>query len=506
MSAVQSCPPIPPATSISKRLFVSTGRVSIFQGVGLALGFGLQALISRSCGPSAVGVYTLFTTWLVILSVVTVPGLESCLVYFLPRLEGKAEAQRLVVRTCLLITGTSSLICSGALIAAGNRPTQWIGLPSTARIAFAVSLVFFSIGKLLDAVFLGEKDAPLTGYYNVVRLVLRILLCLPLLFHPAAAWQILFFAIAAESAVTVALRYINIQRRYGKLIAFSAPKTTSTPLTAARVVRTSLPLLGINVIDSVSPFLDKAILGMMVPLATIGVYRISECVSSLNSLFVAPFVAFWPYISSLSARRQLDELGVAYKNITLAIIALMLPFSLALFELSGFALSLFGPSFAAQGTPVFLVLAVGAIVDAIAGPAGAVLRLTDHYRLSLLINTVLIVIYSAAAVLLSRRFGIMGVAVARSATMIIGNVINVGANRLLLKVFPYTLKHLALLGCGVGILVFRLGLTSRDCGLGTHFAIASSEVIAFACCAFFILRSQIRQVPNFLRTFASAQG
>lgn len=496
----------PASTGISKRLFHLTGRVALYQGIGLALTFGLQTLISRSCGPSGVGAYTIFISWLAILSVVTVPGMESCVVYFLPRLEKEPDLQRLVVRICLLITGVLSLVCGALLIGAGRWPMEWIGLPPGARIAFAFALVFFSIGKLLDAVFLGRKDAPLIGFYNIVRLGLRVILCLPLLVYPHAAWKILFSAVAVEGGVTAVLRYLRIQKRYDNLIVLGAENVRDHSVSTKTIIHTSFPMLGISLIDTLSPFLDKAILSLMVPIGLVGIYRISDYVGSLNSLFVAPFVAFWPFISSLTAERQLDKLGAAYKNITLAIIALMLPFSLALFELSGFVLSLFGPAFASQGSAVFYILAVGAMFDAIAGPAGAVLRLTDHFRLSLLINLILLLVYCAATVLLTRQYGIIGAAVARTATLILGNAINIVANHKLLHIFPYTKKHAALLACGASIVAIRLCFLSHHFGLTMHFAIAFAEVLTFSGCTLIILRKQLQQVADFLKTFVSARG
>lgn len=324
--------------------------------------------------------------------------------------------------------------------------------------------------------------------------------------YPHAAWEILFSAVAIESGLTVAMRYFRIQKRYSNLISFRTEKDAERTITPKAIVRTSLPMLGINLIDTLSPFLDKAILGVLVPLALLGVYRISEYVASLNTLFVAPFIAFWPFISTLSASRRLEELGSAYKNVTLAIITLMFPFSLVLIELSGLALSLFGPSFAAQGTSVLLVLAAGTMVDAIAGPAGAVLRLADHYRLSLLINVLLLIVYCTATVFLARKYGLMGAAVARSATLILGNATYVIANRTFLRIFPYTLKHGALIGCGASILTIRFFLLAYHLALPVHILIAFAEVLAFSLCAWFILRNQLKQLPSYFKSVISAEG
>ena len=83
---------------------------------------------------------------------------------------------------------------------------------------------------------------------------------------------------------------------------------------------TALPMFGISIVDSLYPFLDKAILGAMLPLECVAIYRVAESVASLNSVFVSPFIAFWPYISKLYSEERLDELRDAYRSINLIIV------------------------------------------------------------------------------------------------------------------------------------------------------------------------------------------
>ena len=181
-------------------------------------------------------------------------------------------------------------------------------------------------------------------------------------------------------------------------------------------------MFGISITDGLYPFLDKAILGTMLPLEAVGIYRVADSVASLNSAFVSPFVAFWPYISKLYKENRMDELCEAYRSINLVIIVLLIPFCLVLMQLSGWILSLFGPLFAIHGRTVLLILSFGCVVDAIAGPAGAVLKMTKHSRLSLGINSVLLVIYFAISVALTKAYGVVGIATARAAVMALGNI------------------------------------------------------------------------------------
>jgi O-antigen/teichoic acid export membrane protein len=129
--------------SIKKSIFLSSGKVALYQGIGLLLGFCYQAFISHTCGASGLGGFTIFVSWLGILSVVTVPGLDGTLVYFLPRYENDICARRKVVRVCLLVVATMSLLLMAAIFAAGDGAFIWIGLPPNARTAFALSVCAF---------------------------------------------------------------------------------------------------------------------------------------------------------------------------------------------------------------------------------------------------------------------------------------------------------------------------------------------------------------------------
>jgi O-antigen/teichoic acid export membrane protein len=258
-------------------------------------------------------------------------------------------------------------------------------------------------------------------------------------------------------------------------------------------------MLGISIIDTVYPLLDKAVLGVMVPLALVGIYRIGDVVAGINSMFVSPFIAFWPYISQLHGQKRLEDLRDAYRTITLFIIALMIPFSLLLVELSPMVLSIFGPAFASQGRNIFLVLAFGTAVDAIAGPAGAVLKLTGHAQLSLTINTIWLLLYLGLTVLLVRHYGILGAAMAKMISTVFGNLANLAANRFLLGVFPYTAKHAWLLSAALVILVTRWFLFPAHPGVRGQFIAGFAEAAVFSAFSAFLLKDQIRRIliPQF---------
>jgi O-antigen/teichoic acid export membrane protein len=484
-------------------ILVSSSKIFLLQGLGMLLAFGLQAFISRTCGASGVGGYALFISWLGILSIITVPGLEATLVFYLPRFETDQACRRKVIRICLIIVGALSSLAALALLVAGDRVFLRIGLPASARIAFVITIITFSFGKLLDALFLGLHDAPATSYFNVIRTILRIIFCLPSLFFPRAGWAAVLFSVTCEGFITLFLRIRKLRRQHPDLSGSVPARDGVGSLHSRQIVATAAPMFGISITDGLYPFLDKAILGAMLPLEVVGIYRISESIASLNSAFVSPFVSFWPYISKLYKENRMAELCDAYRSINLVIIALMVPFSLVLIEISRWILSLFGPVFALHGRTVLLILAFGCVVDAMAGPAGAVMKMTKHAHLSLYINSVLLVVYFALSLLLTSRYGSVGIATAKTFVVVLGNVTNVIANYLLLKIFPYSWKHAGLLTLGVLIFVTSLVLPETHAGYGFNFLVALGEFILFSGVAAIILKSHVRQIIDLARKWTT---
>jgi O-antigen/teichoic acid export membrane protein len=483
-----------------RTLFASSGKVSLYQCCGVLLSFGFQAFVSRTCGADALGAVTIFLAWLGILSVLTVPGLEGALVYLLPRLEGQHSSTRRLVRQSLLIACAASLVVTAGTGLAGPRLFARAGLPDQARAAFCIALIAFSVGKVFDAVFLSFKDAPALSYFNNIRTVARFVFSLPVLFFPAARWTILFWAVTLECLLAVVLRILRLRQMNPDLASvrqvFGAqkPGEDNPPEQRHTLGSIMMPMLGISVIDTVYPLLDKAVLGVMVPLALVGIYRISDAVSTVNAMFVLPFIAFYPYISQLHEQNRLHDLRESYRAITLSIIALMLPFTLILIELSPTILSYFGPTFVAQGKNIFLILAFGTAIDAIAGPAGAVLKLTGHPRLSFGINTVWLVVYLGLAIVLTKRYGIVGAAIAKATSTVVGNLANVVANGLVLKVFPYTWKHAWLLIAGAAILATRRLMFPGVSTMVGQALVGMVQAAAFSAIAFFLLRRQINRI------------
>lgn len=359
------------------------------------------------------------------------------------------------------------------------------------KVAPVCALFAFSLGKLLDAVFLGMKDADRAPFYNVIRILLRILLCIPVYLHAGDPIRVVALAIAVETLITAAFRWMGVHRRYPGLLRIRREPDRTGMISFTALFRNAAPMCGTGLVAAFEPYLDKAILSTLVSLSEVGIYRAAANFAQLNTIFVAPFVAFWPYISKLYREERLDELRHAYKTITLIITAVMLPFMLMLVELSNVGLSLFGKELPHQGTPILVILAVGTMIDALVGPADAVLRMTRHATLSLVINFVMLAVFIGLCFPLVARYGILGAAIAKSATMIMANLVSTAANYFCVHIFPFTTRHAALVASAVAIFALRHALPLSSSTTGFAILIALAQAALFLALAAIILRKQM---------------
>ncbi|GAA1964560.1 flippase [Terrabacter lapilli] len=170
---------------------------------------------------------------------------------------------------------------------------------------------------------------------------------------------------------------------------------------------------------------DTLILGAMTDAGQVGVYNIATRLVTL-AVFVLPPItaAFGPHMAHL--HHSGDQVGAAraYGSATRWTLLLSMPAFVVLLVFPQQMLKVFGGGFT-EGAVVTMVLACGQLVGAAAGPCGVVLNMSGRVALSLLDNALVLVANIGLNLLLIPRWGIVGAAVAWSASIIAVNAVKV---------------------------------------------------------------------------------
>jgi O-antigen/teichoic acid export membrane protein len=167
------------------------------------------------------------------------------------------------------------------------------------------------------------------------------------------------------------------------------------------------------------------ILGRLTDPQSVGIFTAGTRLVSLAVFVMAPITnAFTPHMAHLAHLGRREEAARAYGTATRWILAASLPAFVLLITFAGPLLALFGREFVV-GALVTVVLSLGQIVAAAAGPCGVVLNMSGRVALSMVDNIGVLILNVVLTVTLVPPLGIVGAALAWSISLVVVNVTKV---------------------------------------------------------------------------------
>jgi O-antigen/teichoic acid export membrane protein len=188
-------------------------------------------------------------------------------------------------------------------------------------------------------------------------------------------------------------------------------------------LRSSLwPLWASSIVFVMIQQFDVVIVGSLLGNADAGSYFAAQKTAMLLSLvLIAAGMVAAPLMSGLYHAGKLDELQNLCRKFAGAIaVVTAIGFVLLIFA-GKFLLCLFDPQFIIA-YPILLIVAVGTMVDAIAGPNAYLMQMTTYEKSYLRIMAVCYAIVLAAQFVLIPRYGSIGAALASTGGLIIWNL------------------------------------------------------------------------------------
>ena len=246
----------------------------------------------------------------------------------------------------------------------------------------------------------------------------------PLLFSltVATAW---WFGVAADSRIALALHAIAaagaivagvvlVVRRLPKEVFLSRPDFAWRARLSALT-----PLSLLAGIQAVSSFVATASLGLSHPPDVVGTYRLAELGAGLAAM---PLGAVSAYAAGGFARAHAlgDQIRLQHDVSQAARISLavVLPLTLGLFLIGPTIVRIaVGEAYLGAVAPM-LILCVGQLAGALAGPAGAVATMCGHHRQSVAAVCVGLAVHVVLNIVLVPKFGSVGAAIAAAASVV----------------------------------------------------------------------------------------
>lgn len=405
-----------------------------------AIRFVFSIIVANWIGAEQYGLYTLGLTIVPIASMLSLLGLQTGVVAFLPPAIHDKDESRIwgIIQVCGGIPALLSF-AFGALLFAFANPiaVAWFHEPRLIPLLRVVSLAIplEALGFIAYQIIISYKQPKFSVLANNIilpsaKLGLTVIF---LLLGLGVFGIISAHVISTAVALALILYFVNA------LFPLRRPIHTAKRETG-RLLRYSLPVHVGWVLSTVRGTLETLVLGFVGLTTGVGVFAVAQRLSSLGTLFfLAVGNISTPLIADLYSRGQFEPLRKLYQTTTRWVITFNLPLFLAFVFFTKPLLSIFGGDFT-TGAAGLVVLAVGNLVYTGTGPGANVLDMTNHTKFNSINSVFMLVVTIASDLLLIPRWGVIGAAAASAFSTVIVNIVCLLEVYFLVKMQPYEPK------------------------------------------------------------------
>ena len=421
-------------------------------GFGNILGYVFRAgstfLIQRGLQVELFGLYSLSLSVVTLIGSIFVFGLDDAMVRYVAIYRSKKQTNLLRSLTifCSALAGGAGIF--GALLVFYFAPSlaQFYHKPD---IVPYLRIMAPMIPLLcMQVIWVGG----LQGFKEFKKRVLSQRVLIPILTGLMLLFTFIFFRRNITAFALVTLLGTLISTLFNLYYLFGSVSRVSEPgpeeYNPREWLGFALPNFLSNIVDIVLDSIDTLLLGYFaVSTVAIGQYAaaikitgfISLPLQSLNTMFA-------PTIAELHSKGEKQKLEAMFKLITKWSIALSLPiFGISILFSTSLLYLLSGSSYVAAW-PLIIPFAVGSMINTGTGSVGYMLLMTGHQKLSFLNSLAAIIVNIVLGVILTPRYGALGLAVSTGLASGTVNLMRLLQVRLILKIQPYsweTLKPLA---------------------------------------------------------------
>jgi O-antigen/teichoic acid export membrane protein len=420
-----------------------------FAGTFLTTGaaYFFKIYLARTIGAEALGLYTLGMTLVGFLGVFNSLGLPSAAARFVAEYSATRKYELLggFLRSGLaLLSGCNVFLGAAVLLVGPWIMTHFYHTPSINPILWTFALIMF-LGVLTT--FLGQVMA---GYQDVARRTL--------ITHFVGSPATIVFAVVFISfgfglkgymaaqviSASVVLALLGIW--VWKMTPAAARFAGSATRVESDVVAFSAVAFGIAALQFVLSQADKVVLGYYLSARMVGVYSVAVALVGLVPIALQSVnQIFSPVIAELHTTGNKALLQQLYSTLTKWIFIVTLPLALTIMAFAGTLMRIFGPDFQA-GAAALAVGASGQLLNCAVGSVGFLLLMSGHQMQLIKIQAASAVVMITLSLVLVPRFGLVGAAIATTASVVLTNVWALISVRQRLGLFPYHSGYYRLIG------------------------------------------------------------
>jgi O-antigen/teichoic acid export membrane protein len=408
------------------KLNLPSGTSGTFMARIIAIGLGLLSslILARLMGASDFGIYKYALSWIALLGIMAIFGMDTYLVREVARNCASAEwggMRGLIVRSNQLALFISFVVIALA-VGVSWRFRNVLDPDFLRAFWIALALLPFLTLVVLQRATLRALNHPALGQFLEMAFIPTLFLASIGIFHVFNSGSLLpqtTLTLRVAAAITVFLLGLWL---VGQRLPREA-KIAHPTFKMRTLIRGALPFLLISSFRVINNQTDIIMIGMIEGTRPVGVYAIAAQGASLVMfIMTAVSVVLQPLAARFHAESKMDQLQHAVTRFTRTVFVLSIPVALGFIVFGDWFLMLFGEDFS-QGKLPLAILSCAQLVNVFSGMVGVILTMTGNERdvifgigigalLNIILNAILIPLLS-----------ITGAAIATGISLIAWNVL-----------------------------------------------------------------------------------
>lgn len=424
--------------------FIETYRTLIIKVVSLGLTFVTSVLLARLLGSEGYGTYAYALSWINLLSVFAVFGIDSL---FIRETSVHINNKNWDRVKGLLKWGNTLSLSLSLLLAFSAAGIAWFYIDETNSVIIQslwialILLPFMSLRILKSATLQGLNKIAIGQISDdIVRPVFfALLLGITFLFFRDTVTPQYVMGFNVTSYIIAFLTGLYILFKY-----LPSEVMDATPeYTAKKWLKAAMILSFLGAIYIVNREIRTLMLGALGTIEDVGIFTVALRgadfillpINVINAVVASKF-------ASLYAKNDMIGLQSLFTKATRAILAITIPCATILIVFSDFILGIFGESFLAGKLPL-AIICIGSVVSSSMGSVGLLLTMTGHESLaaraiiySLIFNVIL-------NLLLIPEMGVVGAAWSSAISLVAltGIYAWLAFKKLKINPFPFRIKN-----------------------------------------------------------------
>jgi len=281
-------------------------------------------------------------------------------------------------------------------------------------------LIFRLPQLLVQAITIGYQKIYLLNFLNTIFNSLKILLSVA-----AVSLGYYLEAVAIVNIVIGIIHFIVLYNFVEKFLPHGSIAFGYDKDTVSMVLRYSLKSFTADSLGMFITYIDKFIIGIFLPIASLAYYSVPfELTSRVWEFQVAAVATVFPTFSMYNSAGERDNFNGLYRKVTKFIIitAAFISSFLCVFatQILKYWIS---PEFAQHTSQILRIISWGVLTSSVLSIAGIILYSTSNLNRAIKVNAIMLIIHIILSLLLIKYLGMLGIALSWFLTHVIGMII-----------------------------------------------------------------------------------